>query len=183
MVVNEYKSVFSNNNPQLKAVKEYPVDGRKVISDNETVADIAVNVIGLAENTDEYVYVLCLDTKNHLIGLFEASHGGWSASPIDIKSIFQKTLLIGASGMILIHNHPSGDPEPSKDDNNITDKIKSAAEMLTIRFLDHVIIGSEKDDMLVSYYSYNAKTYGGVLKRPPVSKTPVTKKNSRGETR
>lgn len=90
----------------------------------EKVCTLAKN-LGLLEAAEEYVYTLALDNKNKATGLFEISHGTVSSSVISPREIYIRALLLGASSIILFHNHPSGDVTPSKDDILVTKRVKS----------------------------------------------------------
>jgi DNA repair protein RadC len=96
----------------------------------------------------EAVYLLCLDRANNVCVSKQISKGGFSSCIMDIKSIFKEVLLSGLSGMIISHNHPSGNLKPSTQDNNVTEKLKAAAKTLDISFLDHIIYTEN------GYFSY-----------------------------
>jgi DNA repair protein RadC len=96
----------------------------------------------LAEDLDrEAVWMACLDTKNRLSCLSQVSLGSLDASLVHPREVMKIALLSNASAIILVHNHPSGDPSPSGEDRKVTDRIKQTAELFGMRFLDHVIIG------------------------------------------
>lgn len=89
----------------------------------------------------ETLYVLCLDTKNYLIKYRRIFEGSLNASVIHPREIFRFALEESAASIVLVHNHPSGDPTPSADDVSSTRRIVQAGEILDIPVLDHVIIG------------------------------------------
>ncbi len=89
----------------------------------------------------ETVRVISLDTKLNYCGLNTVSVGILDSSLLHPREVFKPAISRTAAAVILVHNHPSGDPTPSKEDDNITTKIKQAGETLGIRVLDHVIIG------------------------------------------
>jgi len=91
----------------------------------------------------EQFKVLLLNRANKAIGIFEVSSGGISGTVADPKLIFATALKAGACGMILCHNHPSGNLTPSQADIDLTRKLKEAGRFLEIQVLDHVIITSE----------------------------------------
>ena len=91
--------------------------------------------------TEEYLYEICLNTKNHLIGIFEISHGCISCTVSSPREIFQKALLCGASAAILVHNHPSGDVSPSSEDMKTYETMKRLGDMMNVSVLDSLIIG------------------------------------------
>ena len=97
-----------------------------------------------AEAAVEMAMMLALDTKNKVIGVFTISTGSLNASIIHPRDVFQRAILSNAASVILVHNHPSGDPTPSPEDVELTSKLVEAGKMLDIAVLDHVIIGDGK---------------------------------------
>lgn len=83
----------------------------------------------------------CLNTKNKVTSVFELSHGNVNSSIVGIREMFQKALLANAVSIIVMHNHPSGDCSPSREDVNITKKMKEAGDLIGIEVLDHIIVG------------------------------------------
>jgi DNA repair protein RadC len=92
--------------------------------------------------------ILLLNRANVVLGVYSMSKGGVSGTFVDAKLIFSVALKCNASSIILAHNHPSGNLNPSQADKNITKKLVSAGKYLDVSILDHVII--TKDD----YYSF-----------------------------
>ena len=72
------------------------------------------------------------------------SEGGWNDTSIDVRKIFKAALEFNASSLILAHNHPSGETEPSKDDIATTKRIIEAGKLMSIKILDHIIVGNCK---------------------------------------
>ena len=96
----------------------------------------------LAEDLDrEAVWVVCLATDGRPVCLSQVSLGTLDASLLHPREIMKTALLSNARSIILVHNHPSGDPKPSADDRAVTARIKAAAETIGLELLDHVIIG------------------------------------------
>jgi DNA repair protein RadC len=89
---------------------------------------------------EQFVVVL-LDGKNHAIGFNTVSVGSLTAALVHPREVFKAAILSNAAAIILVHNHPSGDPEASIEDRAITTRLKEAGELLGIRVLDHVVIG------------------------------------------
>ena len=87
--------------------------------------------------------VLLLDARNRLLSDEVLSQGGWSASVVRPREVFRRALLAGAPALILYHNHPSGDPAPSREDIQITRQLVEAGQLLGIKVLDHLIVGVE----------------------------------------
>jgi len=92
----------------------------------------------------EHFMVLLLSTKNHVLAYPTISIGSLSASIVHPREVFREAINYSAAGVILIHNHPSGDPTPSREDVFLTNKLVEAGKMLDIAVLDHVIIGDGK---------------------------------------
>ena len=99
--------------------------------------------IDMAHLTVERVRVLYLDTRNRLILDYQAQEGTIDEAAIHPREVVKKALEVGASAMILVHNHPSGNPEPSRADIQITQRIAEAGRLLGITVHDHVIVGRE----------------------------------------
>jgi len=96
----------------------------------------------LGNETKEVFIALHLDSKNRLLCLDHVSVGSLNASVVHPREVFKSVLLSSAAAVILLHNHPSGDPTPSREDLELTGRLREAGELLGIRVLDHVIIGS-----------------------------------------
>ena len=90
----------------------------------------------------EHMKLLMLDTKSKLIGEQNISKGTVNAALITPRELFIEALAYGAVYIILLHNHPSGDPTPSKSDILLTKRVKEAGELIGIQLLDHIIIGN-----------------------------------------
>ena len=105
----------------------------------ERAADLAAQV--LKGEDQEIFLVFLLDIKNQVLGYVEAARGGLDSCPIDPRVIFRAAVLQGAAAIIVVHNHPSGDTEPSKEDVKLTKRLKEAGELLGIAVLDHLVIG------------------------------------------
>jgi len=89
----------------------------------------------------EHFVILTLDTKNHVRGFKVVSSGGRAASLVDPKTLFRDALALGASSLILAHNHPSGDPDPSPEDRALTLKLVQCGKLLEMPVHDHIILG------------------------------------------
>ena len=103
----------------------------------------------------EHLKVVLLNNKNVIIKITEVAHGGTNSASAEPKEIMLEAISAGASKIILVHNHPSGDPSPSKADYNFTDRMFEAAELLGIQLLDHIVIGSRTYESIM----YAKKTY------------------------
>ena len=84
---------------------------------------------------------MMLDTKNKIIGINTVAIGVLSSCPVHPREVFKPAILCNSAGIVLIHNHPSGVSEISQDDMIMTNRLKSAGELLGIPVIDHVILG------------------------------------------
>jgi len=116
------------------------------VKSSETVFNLFHPIMGDLEY--EEFWLLMLNRANRVLGRFKVSQGGLSGTVIDTRIILKKALDNLASSIIVCHNHPSGNKQPSDADVKITEKLKKAAEMLEIKLLDHVIIADK------SYFSF-----------------------------
>ncbi|MDO8517558.1 MAG: DNA repair protein RadC, partial [Nanoarchaeota archaeon] len=98
----------------------------------------------LKDKKEEHFYVLMLSNQNNIIAEHEVSKGILDASIIHPREVFKPAIKNSASKIILVHNHPSGNPEPSAEDLDITEKLTKAGDELGIKVLDHIIIGRDK---------------------------------------
>ena len=108
----------------------------------QTIADYYMEQ--LRHEKQEQLFCMMLDTKNHLLGEEMIFKGTVNSSLVNPREIFLAAFAYHAVGIILIHNHPSGDPSPSQADLQVTGRIKCAGEILGIPLLDHIIIGDCK---------------------------------------
>lgn len=102
----------------------------------------------LAHLDHEEFWVLCLNNANRVLTSFQLSKGGITGTLVDVRIILRRALEAGAVGLILAHNHPSGNLRPSKADRQITQKISKASATMDIRVLDHLIVSGAE------YYSF-----------------------------
>lgn len=100
----------------------------------------------------EHFVALHLDARHRIKSTETISIGTATASLVHPREVFRAAIRLGTVALILCHNHPSGDPEPSPDDREITGRLRQAGELLGIKVLDHVILG--RDGRGVRYYSF-----------------------------
>lgn len=98
----------------------------------------------LRSSTKEVVVCLHLDRKNVLLCHEVVSVGTQEASLLSPRHVFRTALLTGAMSVIILHNHPSGDPAPSPEDRAITEKLKAVGQLHEIKLLDHIIVGDRR---------------------------------------
>ena len=141
MLVKKYTAMLDGNgNPYLaEEPAKYHADGRKTLSTPKDAADFLITEMKADQYAGEHAVLLCLNTKNKLIGTTEISIGSHAIALFPTREIFQKALLIGAASVIVSHNHPSGDPVPSDTDIVSTEKLKKAGELIGVPVHDHII--------------------------------------------
>ena len=115
--------------------------GRWSIRGPRHVADRLVLQMGRLER--EELRVVILDTKNHVLRVQVVYQGNVSSSLVRVGELFRDAVRLNAAGIILVHNHPSGDPTPSADDLHLTAEAMAAGRLLDIGLLDHLVIGHD----------------------------------------
>jgi len=103
----------------------------------------------------EKFWVLCLNRKNRLLKQVEITSGTATSSLAHPREVFREAIRHGATALVCVHNHPSGDPAPSAADVQVTRQLREAAKAVDIELLDHVIIGGTATDPRgLGYYSF-----------------------------
>jgi DNA repair protein RadC len=95
----------------------------------------------LKRETKEYFFAIHLDGKNRICCVDEVSVGSLNQSVVHPREVFKTALLSSAATLILVHNHPTGDPTPSREDIEITRRLREAGDIIGVKLLDHIIIG------------------------------------------
>jgi DNA repair protein RadC len=117
---------------------------RRVIDTPAAAAALAGAII--PDDAKEHFSILMLDTKNQIVAVHEVSVGSLSACPVHPRDVFGPALrVMGVAALILLHNHPSGDPTPSREDIRLTRQLVEAANLLDLRIHDHIVIGNGND--------------------------------------
>ena len=109
----------------------------------EVAAEVYADFGVLATLDREAFLVLHLDQKNRVDSLQVVSVGSVAASLVHPREVFKAAILTNASTIIVIHNHPSGDPAPSREDREITNRLKACGDLLGIPLLDHIIVATD----------------------------------------
>lgn len=131
---------------QIKAVCEfasrmYSIDDYKsyIIKQPKDIAEILFQEMRFEKQ--EILKVVMLNNRNKIIKIKEIAKGTNNFVSANIRNVLNEAVKIQAMKIILVHNHPSGDPEPSKKDYEFTEKVKKASELLEIQLIDHIVIG------------------------------------------
>lgn len=112
-------------------------DDRPIHSPADIAAYLGPELGGLAQ---EQLRVVCLDTKNRVLATVLVYQGGLNATVIRLADCFREPVRLGAAAIVLVHNHPSGDPTPSPEDIHLTAEAGRVGELLGIEVLDHIVI-------------------------------------------
>ncbi len=104
-------------------------------------ADAAHLVVDMGLLDQEHLRVLLLNTKNHVLGIHDIYKGSLNSSLIRVGELFREAIRQNCAAIVLVHNHPSGDPAPSRDDIQVTREAVAAGKLLDVELLDHLIIG------------------------------------------
>ena len=148
--LSQVKGIGIAKASQIKAAFElanrlesYPEAGAKplVKTPDEVVALVRGRLKGKRK---EHFLALLLDTRNQLIKVSEISIGSLDTSIVHPREVFKEAISASAASIIFAHNHPSGDPEASEDDIELTKRLAKAGEIVGIEVLDHIIIGDKK---------------------------------------
>ncbi len=107
----------------------------------EAAARVARAVFEDLNADQEHFLVLALSARYRVIGFHVVASGGMDAAQVDARLVFRSALLLGAHSIILVHNHPSGDPEPSADDTRLTARLAHVGGLLGLPVVDHLVLG------------------------------------------
>ncbi len=120
-----------------------PINSMKIkIKNSKDVANLMMDELRIEKR--EIVKLLILNSKNVLLKIVDVALGGGNFAAIEPKQVLVEPIKMQAQKIILVHNHPSGDPTPSQGDFQVTDRIYESADIMGITLLDHIIIGDGK---------------------------------------
>ena len=155
------KGIGTVKSLQLMAVMDF---ARRVLQQDDSVETIfdTPEVVAnhfrtlIAGEEVEHFWTLCLDRKNRLIQRVEVTVGTASSCLVHPREVFKEAIRLSASAILVAHNHPSGDPAPSRADIQVTRQLREAAKIIGIDLLDHIILGQKsKDPQGLGLYSFN----------------------------
>ena len=129
---------------KMEKVKSMMIENKNISCPNDIYKVVKEYLSGVDR---EHLVLVTLDTKNNITSISTVSIGSLNQSIVHPREVFKQAILSNASSIILAHNHPTGDSSPSKEDINITNRIKECGKILGIDLLDHLILG---DDNYVS---------------------------------
>ena len=115
--------------------------GYPQVTTPDAVEQIMENLFEASTLDKEIFAIIMLDTKNRIIGVTKISQGTLNSSIVHPREVFKPALIAGAASIIVAHNHPSGDPSPSREDVEVTRRLCEAGRLVGVELRDHVIIG------------------------------------------
>lgn len=114
----------------------------------------------IGDDPREVLCAIYLDNRHRPLAVHRVSIGTVDSTAVHPREVYGPALMLGAARIVVVHNHPSGDPTPSAEDRLVTERLRQAGQLLGVEMLDHVVLGSER------YYSFAeeaTKAYGGAL--------------------
>lgn len=128
----------------VRETAEEPYD--KTVSSSAAVYRLLRPLI--ADKPQEEFYALYLDSRHRIVAVHQVSRGTADSAHVHPRDVFGPALMLAATAIIVAHNHPSGDVQPSQEDRQLTERLRKAGDLLGIHCLDHLIVGTS------SFYSF-----------------------------
>lgn len=140
-MIEKYKvELDSKRHPFLVRERGYRYDNVKMDAP-EKIVDMVNECFNLCNMAEEHVYMVALNSAAVVTGVFEVSHGVVNYALINPRELYLRAVILGAVGIVVIHNHPSGDIHPSKEDRAACMRIRDAGDIMGIALYDFIIIG------------------------------------------
>ena len=133
-----------------QVIKEVEANEKFTVRSPEDAAKVAAEFIG--DEDREVFFVMCLNTKNHVVAVHRCHVGGLNASLVVPREVFKSEILNNSASIIVSHQHPSQDVTPSREDLEVTKRLVECGKILGIEVLDHVIVNAKAE-----YYSMKEK--------------------------
>ncbi|MGG4549708.1 JAB domain-containing protein [Rossellomorea marisflavi] len=133
-----------------QVIKEVAEEEKFIIRCPQDGANVAAEFIG--DEDREVFFVLCMNTKNHVVAVHRCHVGGLNASLVVPREVFKSAILNNSASIILSHQHPSQDVTPSREDIEVTRRLVECGRLLGIEVLDHLIVNAKAD-----FYSMKEK--------------------------
>lgn len=150
MRINFYDTRLSDDG-RITLIKEKGInyETNKEMNNPENITLMGQDLLNLGELAEEYCYMIAFNSACKVLGIFFISKGTVNASLVSPREVYLRSLLIGASHIVLLHNHPSGNAVPSDSDIKLTRQLEEVGRLVNIKLVDHIITGSNK-----SYFSF-----------------------------
>ena len=142
MKINICSTLLNGNRfPTIVSESEIDYSGIDSIINPKDIYDLVNYLFKASSMCEEHMYIITLNQKNKVIGIFDSSHGTLSEATVHPREIFIRAILCQSSSIICVHNHPSGNSRPSSNDIECTTRISKAGNIIGINLLDHIIVG------------------------------------------
>ena len=160
MRITTYATRMNKDNLTV-LVKEKAVNYSECESLNspKKIAKMMCDVFKLHLRAEEYVYLLALNCRCRVLGIVEVAHGSVNECPLSTRELMMRNLLCGASSFIVVHNHPSGSLDLSKEDVETTTRLCEASKLMGITMLDHIVIARAEEGR-EEYAYFSMKDHG-----------------------
>jgi DNA repair protein RadC len=145
---NGIKEVYNFTEVSFSFKNQLRPEERQVLKTASRVVDFTRNLYGMDIETKEQFFLICMNNAMQVLSVYQVSTGGITSCIVDLRMMFIVALNCQATQIIITHNHPSGNLNPSEADNRLTSKIKEASKFLDIHFIDHLIVTD------YGFYSY-----------------------------
>lgn len=132
--------------PRIVKEKEYDYTV-KYLTDPKRVEELVNACLNLRYQCEERVILICCDTRLSPVAIFEVAHGTVDQCMVTAREIIQRVLMAGATGFIMVHNHPTQDVSPSEYDRQFAEQLESISVLMNLKLMDFIIIGD-------GYYSF-----------------------------
>lgn len=142
------KEIYNYTEVTFSLRNQLRPEEREILKSAGKVYDFTRKLFGMDIETKEQFFLICLNNAMQVIAVYQVSTGGITSCIVDLRMLFFVALNCQATQIIIAHNHPSGNLNPSDADKKLTSKIKDAAAFLDINFIDHLIITD------YGYYSF-----------------------------
>lgn len=143
MIINEYELLTKDDGTSgLIISSQYEITRSNAKLDtSDEVYTFMEEIYALSKKAEENLYVVAANNKCRVLGVFFIARGTVNMCPVSPREVLIRALLLGATSIIMVHNHPSGETEPSLADISITERFGKACCLIGLNLLDHIIIG------------------------------------------
>ncbi len=127
---------------RIQLVREGRIENERISSSSAAISLVKRYYESFDDDDQEHFGIVMLDTKNNPLGIVKITTGTLDASLVHPREVFKPAIVQGCSSIVLFHNHPSGDPAPSREDFAVTKRLEEVGKIIGIEILDHIVIGN-----------------------------------------
>ena len=142
MVIKYGLEITDVKHPLLVKEDEFKYDGRNM-TDPEKIVKMINKLFRLNYQAEEYVYMCSFDSKMNILGVFEVAHGNINSAPLTPREVAIRALITGATGVVVLHNHPSMDCTPSISDKEAFKRLDQGLKIIGIALHDFIVVGEK----------------------------------------